>query len=154
LPGRFQLLKTEKPLVLLDNASNLDAFNNLFLGIRLVNYTHQLKGLVLIVAADNDQLFDTEFLRAARYFFKKTSGQVIFCPSQKSSLELKNKGGHFDAERISNEIRSFKVKAKSAKNLADAYNQALKAVDAQNGLIVIAGSTSVVQEFNKLAEQK
>lgn len=154
LPGRFQLLKTEKPLVLLDNASNLDAFNNLFLGIRLVNYTHQLKGLVLIVAADNDQLFDTEFLRAARYFFKKTSGQVIFCPSQKSSLELKNKGGHFDAERIANEIRSFKVKAKSAKNLADAYSQALKAVDAQNGLIVIAGSTSVVQEFNKLAEQK
>jgi folylpolyglutamate synthase/dihydropteroate synthase len=154
LPGRFQLLKNEKPLILLDNASNLDAFNNLFLGIRLVNYTHQLKGLVLIIAADNDQLFDPEFLRAARYFFKKTSGQIIFCPTQKSSLEIKNKAGHFDAERISNEIRSFKVKAKSAKNLAEAYSQALKAVDLQNGLIVIAGSTSIVQEFNKLISQQ
>ena len=38
LSGRFQLLEKEKPTVLLDNASNMDAVNNLLLGIRLLHY--------------------------------------------------------------------------------------------------------------------
>ena len=36
LPGHFQLLDKEKPTILLDPASNLDAFKNLLLGTRLL----------------------------------------------------------------------------------------------------------------------
>lgn len=150
LPGRFQLLKKEKPLVLLDNASNLDAFNNLYLGIRLLHYAHQLKGLVLIIGCDNNELTNAEFLRASRYFFKKTSGQIIFCPVQNKTAEAQAEVDSFDVEKITNEIRNYKVKAKSAKNLKDAYAQALKLVDEQQGLIVVAGSSTIVQEFNNL----
>src|SRR3990172_6750753 len=37
LRGRFELLDKEKPTMLIDNANNLDAFSNLFLGIRLLH---------------------------------------------------------------------------------------------------------------------
>jgi len=148
LPGRFELIKKDKPLVLLDNAANLDAFNNLFLGIRLLHYAHQLKGLVLIIGCDNNKLSDIEFLRAARYFFKKNSGQIIFCPISQDNGKKADEA--FDVEKITNEIRNYKVKAKSAKNLKDAYAQALKTVDQENGLIVITGSTAIIKEFNKI----
>ena len=36
--GRFQLLPIEKPQLVLDNASNIDAIKNLLLGIRLLQY--------------------------------------------------------------------------------------------------------------------
>ena len=133
---------------MLDNAANLDAFNNLFLGIRLLHYAHQLKGLVLIIGCDNNKLSDIEFLRAARYFFKKNSGQIIFCPISQDNGKKADEA--FDVEKITNEIRNYKVKAKSAKNLKDAYAQALKTVDQENGLIVITGSTAIIKEFNKI----
>ena len=47
--GRFELLNKEKPSILLDCADNIDAFENLFLGIRLLHYQHPLKGLALII---------------------------------------------------------------------------------------------------------
>ena len=47
LPGTLPILDKEKPTILLDNASNLDAFKNLLLGIRLLHYQRPLKGLTL-----------------------------------------------------------------------------------------------------------
>ena len=87
-------------------------------------------------------------MRAARYFFKKNSGQIIFCPISQDNGKKADEA--FDVEKITNEIRNYKVKAKSAKNLKDAYAQALKTVDQENGLIVITGSTAIIKEFNKI----
>ena len=56
LPSRFQLLDKEKPSILLDNASNIDAFKNLLLGIRLLHYQRPLKGLTILLGTAKNTL--------------------------------------------------------------------------------------------------
>ena len=145
LPGRFQLLEKEKPSLLLDSASNVDAFANLLLGIRLLHYQRSLKGLTIIIGCENDSINTQEFLKLIRYFFKKTSGQVIFCPIAKS-VYGKNVTP-LNVEKITNDIKNVKVKAKSAKNFADAFESAKQSVDERHGLVVIAGSESIINEY-------
>lgn len=144
LAGRFQVLDKEKPSILLDTASNLDALQNVLLGIRLLHYHHPLKGLTLILGCDDEQLPLDEFLKLLRYFFKKTSGQVIVCPVQPLP-------GHntrsWDAEKITNDIKSMKIKARSAKNFKEAFEAAQKSVDERYGLVVITGSPTIVTEY-------
>ena len=75
--GRFELLNKEKPSILLDNASNVDALSNLYLGIRLLHYQKPLKGLALIIGFSkaNNPL---EAIKLLRYLLKKVSGSVFF----------------------------------------------------------------------------
>lgn len=150
LPGRFELIDSKNPFILLDNASNLDAFKNLLLGIRLLHYARPLKGLTIIVGCENNELQTTEFLKLIRYFFKKTSGQIIFCPIKKDVMCATSADKVWDVEQITNDVKNVKVKARTAKNLADALDQAKKIVDEQNGLIVVTGSRSIVGEYASL----
>jgi dihydrofolate synthase/folylpolyglutamate synthase len=145
LPGRFEMLEKEKPMMVLDNAENIDAFENLLLGVRLLHYRRPLKGLALILASNNSSLDTNELLRALRYFFKKTSGHIFICPSQ----PLPGQPGtiSWNAEQIANDLKSMKVKAKACTDLKDAMALASSVVDAQDGLIVITGSTSIVSEY-------
>lgn len=145
LPNRFQLLDKEKPSILLDNASNLDAFKNLLLGIRLLHYQRPLKGLTLIIGCNNSALDLTEFLKLLRYFFKKTSGQVILCPVE--HVPGHTDVGTWDVEKATNDIKSMKIKAKSAKNFKEAFETAQKMVDERNGLVVVTGSSSIISEY-------
>ena len=145
LPGRFQLLDKEKPTLLLDSASNIDALANLLLGIRLLHYQRSLKGLTIIIGCENDSMHNSEFLKLIRYFFKKTSGQVIFCPIEKNVYG--KSGNPLNIEKITNDIKNIKVKAKAAKNFADAFESAKQAVDERHGLVVITGSESIVNEY-------
>lgn len=145
LPGRFQLLDKEKPSVLLDTASNLDSFENLLLGIRLLSYQRSLKGLTLVIGCNNPDLNVTEFLKALRYFFKKTSGQVIICAP--TPLVGEPHATAWDVEKITNDIRAMKIKAKSAKSFAEAFDAAQKSVDDRNGLVVVTGSTAIVADY-------
>ena len=144
LPSRFQLLDKEKPTLLLDTASNLDAFNNLLLGIRLLHYQRPLKGLAIIVGCENNSLENNEFLKIIRYFFKKTSGQIIFCPIKSTVFVKEN---NWDPEKITNEAKNLKIKSKDAKNFVDAFDTAKKLVDDRHGLVVITGSRSIVAEY-------
>lgn len=145
LPGRFQLMDKEKPSLLLDNASNLDAFENLLLGIRLLHYDRPLKGLTLVLGCDNEKLDMTEFLKLLRYFFKKTSGQVIVCPV--SDLPGTRGTASWDAEKVANDIKSMKIKARSASSFKAAFEMAQQSVDERNGLVVISGSNAILNEF-------
>jgi folylpolyglutamate synthase/dihydrofolate synthase len=145
LPARFQFLDKEKPSILLDNAYNLDAFENLLLGIRLLHYQRPLKGLTIILGCNNEQMDIGEFLKQLRYFFKKTSGQIIVCPVERMP-GLKN-GSSWDVEKISNDIKSMKIKARSSSNFKEAFESACKSVDERHGLVVIAGSSSIVAEY-------
>lgn len=145
LAGRFQVLDKEKPTVLLDNASNIDALKNLLLGIRLLHYQRPLKGLTFIFGCDKNEMHVEEFLRLLRYFTKKNSAQVIFCPITSSVPGVHEES--WNVEQITNDVKSLKIKAKSAKNFEDAFEQAKKTVDERNGLVVIAGSQSIVTEF-------
>ena len=66
LKGRFELLNKEKPSILLDSADNLDAYTNLFLGVRLLHYQKPLKGLALILGF-HKSIDNLEALKLIRY---------------------------------------------------------------------------------------
>ena len=147
LPGHFQLLDKEKPTILLDPAANLDAFKNLLLGTRLLHYKRPLKGLTIILGCNNEELDIHELIKLLRYFFKKTSGQVIVCPVD----PVPGHKGHkaWDVEKVTNDIKSLKIKAKATASFTEALEAAQKTVDERHGVIVITGSTSIVSEYWK-----
>lgn len=145
LAGRFQLLEKEKPTILLDTADNLDAIGNVLLGIRLLHYQRPLKGLTIVLGCDNPELNVGELMRALRYFFKKTSGQVVICPTM--SIPSGYDKQSWDAEKVANEIKTMKIKVRSAKNFAEAFDFAQKSVDERHGLVVVTGSTAIVNEY-------
>ncbi|CAN5192734.1 folylpolyglutamate synthase/dihydrofolate synthase family protein [soil metagenome] len=145
LPARFQLLDKEKPSILLDNASNLDAFKNLLLGTRLLHYQKPIKGITLVLGCTNSELNFTEFLKLLRYFFKKTSGQVIVCPVAPAPGQLN--ATTWDVEKVTNDIKSMKIKARSAKSFKEAFEAAQKTVDERHGLVIVTGSPSIVSEY-------
>lgn len=147
LPSRFQLLDKEKPSVLLDNAQNLDSFKNLLLGIRLLHYQHPVKGLALIIGATKNSLHSEEFTKLVRYFFKKTAGQLFICPIE--SNPIFGETDTWDVEKVSNDMKALKIKVKACNSFDDAFEQAKKAVDERNGLIVLTGSNSVIYQFWK-----
>lgn len=146
LPGRFQLLDKEKPSILLDTASNLDAFKNLLLGIRLLHYQRPLKGLTIIVAAAAGKLHNEEFLKLVRHFFKKTSGQIFICPIEKSLPGI-NEDTSWDIEQTANDLKSLKIKARACKSFEEAFEAAKKSVDERYGLVAITGSKSIIQHY-------
>ncbi len=152
LTGRFQILEKEKPTILLDTASNLDSFQNVLLGIRLLHYRRPLKGLTIILGNNNPDLDLAEFLKQLRYFFKKTSGNIITCPT--TPIPGQSNAPSWDPEKVSNDIKSMKIKARSAYTFKEAFNAAVKTVDERHGLIVIAGSPSLITEYWRLKGMK
>jgi len=147
LSGHFQLLDKEKPTILLDNASNIDAFSNLLLGVRLLHYHRPLKGLTLLLGCNNVELDVPELLKLLRYFFKKTSGQIIVYPVATDTNGVAT--APCDVEKTTNAIKTMKIKAKSAKSFDEAFELAQKSVDERHGLVVITGSTSAITEYWK-----
>lgn len=144
LAARFQILEKEKPTVLLDNANNVDAFNNFLLGVRLLHYRRAIKGLTLIVACPQETLDYQEFLRSIRYFFKKTSGNVIVCPTpERADVSTTS----WDAEKVAQDMKALKIKARSARNFKEAFDAAKKTVNERHGLIAIAGPDHFVAEY-------
>jgi folylpolyglutamate synthase/dihydropteroate synthase len=152
LPNRFQLLEKEKPLILLDTASNLDALKNILLGVRLLHYQKPLKGFALILGFSDNIVDVTELLKTLRYFFKKTSGHVIVCPI--NPLPGHNGNQRLDAEKLTSEIKGMKVKAKYASSFSNAIEIATQNVDERFGLIMITGSPSIVAEYWKYKDLK
>ena len=146
LPGRFQVLDKEKPTILLDTANNVDALKNLLLGIRLMHYKRPLKGLTIIMSATKDSMHNEEFLKLIRYFFKKTSGQLLICPMEQA-LAGANEESSWDTEQVQNDLKAMKVKAKSCKNFEEAFDIAKKSVDEKYGLVVITGSVSIINKY-------
>jgi len=145
LPGRFQLLDKEKPSLLLDNASNLDAITNLLLGVRLLHYQRPLKGLTVILGCNNKDIDIEGLMRALRYFFKKTSGQVILCPV--TNMPSDHGAQSWDMEKITNDLKGMKIKARACSSFNEAFDIAQKSVDERNGLVVITGSSAIINEY-------
>jgi folylpolyglutamate synthase/dihydrofolate synthase len=146
LPGRFQLLEKEKPTILLDNASNLDAFKNLLLGIRLLHYQRPFKGLCVVMGAYKDSFENQEFLKLIRYFFKKNSGSIVFFPAS-NCLPGPVDTVAWDIEKITNDVKNLKIKAKACTSFKDAFEYAKKAVEERNGLLVVTGSNEAIHEY-------
>lgn len=145
VPARFNLLDKEKPSILLDNARNIDALKNLFLGIRLLHYQRPFKGLTFIFGCDASTMFSEEFLRLLRYFTKKNSANVIFYPITHKIAGLNEQS--WDVEKITNDVKNLKIKAKSCSSFQEAFEAAKNSVDERNGLIVITGSQSIIADY-------
>ena len=140
LPGRFQFLEKEKPGILLDNADNSDALNNLFLGIRLLHYRHAFKGFVLLLNLDTKLINTEQFAKEVRYFFKKTPGQLILCPSKQATYP-------HQTEQFNTALKEIKFKAKIVQSFSEGLEIAKKLVNERNGLIAIAGSSTIISEY-------
>lgn len=144
LAGKFQLLDKEKPALLIDNAHNADAFENLLLGIRLLHYKKPITGLTLIFGCEEDALEADAFAKQIRYFFKKTPGSITLCPlSYRAGWHKKS----WNTEKISSALKNVKVKAHVAHSFKEAFESAKKANTDRNGLIVIAGSSAFLHEY-------
>lgn len=146
LAGKFQILDKEKPTILLDSADNIDALENLLLGVRLLHYQRPIKGIALMIG-NNTDLHTQKFFKLLRYFFKKMTGQIIVCPTPTepgtSATET------WDAAAITNEIKSMKIKAHLAKDFNHGFEHAKKLVDDRNGLVIITGSNEMVTHYWK-----
>ncbi|MBT3828058.1 hypothetical protein HOL34_03830 [bacterium] len=153
LACRFGLLDKEKPTVLLDNASNVDSFQNLLLGIRLLHYQRPLKGLCIIMAAEAESFKNEEFLRQARYFFKKTSGELLLCPITQQ-VDGTYEDSSWNVDKVINDVKAMKIKSRSFKNFTEAFKYAKAAVDERYGLIVVTGSNSVIGDYWKMKDIK
>ena len=151
ISSRFDMVSGHKPTLLLDNANNIDALKNLFLGIRLLNYEKKFKGLVIIVGCENNKLLSGEFYKLVRYFFKKTAGQIIFCPV---AQDAQNQATPWNVDQITHDVKNTKIKAKSTASFAQAFEYAKKVVDEENGLIVVTGSRAIISEYWQSAGSK
>lgn len=142
LKGRFELLDKEKPSVLIDNASNFDAFTNLFLGIRLLHYQKPLKGLYIIMGL-SAAVDATESLKLIRYLLKKVNGTMLFINLPQNAEGL----ACHDAEVLATMAKDMNIKARSCISLSEAFDLAKVGVDERDGLVVICGAPSMVTEY-------
>lgn len=141
LKGRFELLDKEKPTILLDNAHNLDALTNLFLGIRLLHYAHPLKGLSIIIGL-NTSVEAVEALKLVRYLLKKVTGQIFFVP-------LPHGEASHNPVELANIAKELNIKAKACSSFAEAMEIAKKTVDERHGVVTVTGSHAMVSEYWK-----
>ena len=144
IPGKFQILKRDTPTIVIDNAYNIDSLENLLLGIRLLHYKQTIEGLTIIIGAAEETFNYDDFLKAIRYFFKKTPGHIILC--EHHSIHNKSKTS-WDSTKMIHELKELKVKAHTARNFQEAFTSAKATVNAKNGLIVIAGPSDFIAEY-------
>ncbi|KKQ33600.1 MAG: Folylpolyglutamate synthase [candidate division TM6 bacterium GW2011_GWF2_37_49] len=140
--GRFELIDKENPSILLDNASNLDALTNLYLGIRLMHYKKPLKGLAIIIGFSKT-LDAVECCKLIRYLTKKVNGSAFF-------VRLPGEIESHSPEELANIAKELNLKAKACSSLSEALDVAKGAIDGRDGLIAITGSQNIVTEFWKL----
>ncbi len=152
LPTRFQLIQNNKSFVLLDNADNLDALHNTFLGFRLLSYKYQFKNIGLIMGCNQGQFEEENFIKEIRYFSKKTSGMIAFCNI--NTLVGEKSKASWDANKMTHAAKIAKIKSKAFKNLEEAYNATKQAMPTDdNTLIIITGSQAITCEYLKLFAQ-
>ncbi|MBM3894620.1 hypothetical protein FJ366_03445 [Candidatus Dependentiae bacterium] len=139
LRGRFELLDKEKPTVLIDNADNLDALNNLLLGIRLLHYQRPLKGFVLIIGLAAHVDVD-EAMKALRYLLRKVGGAVFF-------IDLPGGEASFSVSALMKKAETFGINARAFLSFKEAFDEAKTLVDERHGLVAATGSARVVASY-------
>ena len=138
---RFEFLDKEKPSILLDNATNVDAFTNLFLGVRLLHYQKPIKGLALVLSVSK-VVSQPEMLKLIRYLLRKVSGQVFF-------VAASDRIAAHNAEELALQAKAMGIKAKACLTVTEAFEQAKAVVDERDGVVVFSGSHELIREYWK-----
>ncbi len=152
LPNHFQLIEQKNNTILLDTAANLDALQNLLLGIRLLNYEKPFKSISFLLGCYDGQFDQIEFIKTVRYFFKKMSGQLSFCPISNSIGE--QTGTSWDLEKIATIAQHAKIKVSVYKNFKTAFESTAKQLYGPQDLLVITGSQAIISEYLKYKKNK
>jgi len=141
LRGRFEILNTEKPSVLLDNARNIDALENVFLGIRLLHYQKPINGLALIIGL-HKEINDIESIKLIRYLLKKVSGEILFVP-------LTNNQSFHNPQDLAIIAKDLNLRAQTCTDFKEAFEIATRNVDERDGLVVVTGSQNMISDYWK-----
>lgn len=145
IPYKFQLVSHKKYTLLIDKAHNIDAFNNLFLGIRLLNFKKPFKSIHFIFGCQNKTFSKHEFIKAIRYFTKKNSCKFYFCPSFTTIGE--QAGEAWNVHQMAIDTQHTKTKASTFKNFKDAFETVTKLLDNPQDLLVITGSQAIITDY-------
>lgn len=137
--ARFEVREKERPCVVLDNGSNLDAYDNTFLGMRVLHYKRPFKSVALIMGVPAG-LPASEVVKAVRYLLKKVPGEVFFVP-------LPDGVACYTPSELLELSKDLNVAARAFESFADALKSAKTHVDAHDGLIAITGAPSVVSAY-------
>ena len=141
LRGRFEILHNESPTIVLDNASNVDAFVNFFLGVRLYHYEHPSRGFTLIIGVAR-ALDAQEVLKSIRYLLKKVPGKVFF-------VELSEGLPCYTTAELMEHAAKINLNARCFAHINEAIRVAKSMVDERDGLIAITGSEKQVAAYWK-----
>lgn len=143
IPGNFQILPKEKPTILLDCARSIESFEKLFLGIRLLTYKADIKQPIIIIGSYADAFDHETFIKQIRYFFKKSSGRIFFCPV---TFEHKTNKKSWDPQQVCNIAKNIKINAEAFDSFEKAFTKA-KQNNGNKDMIVIAGSPEIISEY-------
>lgn len=141
LPGRFELRREMSPRTILDCAHNADAFENVFLGLRLMHYKNVISHFALVIGLPVN-IEVSLVMRSLRYLTKKVPGSVFF-------IEC-GEGQSHDPIALAEIAKGLHITAKSCKSLSDALREARGAIKDENGMLCVTGSTGLIGEFWKL----
>jgi dihydrofolate synthase/folylpolyglutamate synthase len=142
LRGRFELLDKEKPTILLDGAHNIDALENVFLGVRLLHYGRMIKGFAMIMGVQKGTDAN-EVIKLVRYLFKKVPGEIFFVP-------LENGVACYTPQELSVMAKELNIKAIACNSFEEAFNEAKLVVDDRQGLVAVCGSPSLMTDYWKM----
>ncbi len=146
--SNFQIVRNKKSTILLDNAYNIDALQNLLLGIRLLNYKRPFKNIYFIFGCHDQQFNNNEFIKVMRYFLKKISGKLALYSTATTIGE--QSGNTWDTEKIALHIKSAKTSVATSDSFKQAYDLFIKQLHDPQDLLVITGSQTVISEYWKL----
>ena len=152
LPYHFQKIEHKNYTLVLDSAANIDALQNLLLGIRLLNYEKPFKSIFFLLASYDGKFNEHDFIKTVRYFFKKMPGQLSFCPISNTIGE--QTGTTWNIEKFALAAQHAKIKVVVYKNFKTAFETITKQLHDQQDLFVITGSQAIVSEYWKYKKNK
>ena len=163
VPNKFQAITKDDTTILLDCADNIDDFNNLFLGVRLLNYKNNFKSISFIVGGIKGRYSPEGLIKLMRSYFKKNIQIVGLLPISNEIGE--EKGTSFNIKEAISAAVVAKIKAVESQDLISAINSVFQSINEpkqpsanlsdnnQENLIVITGSQAIISQYLELQKK-
>lgn len=163
IPNKFQSIEKGKTTVLLDSADNIDDFNNLFLGVRLLNYQQNFSSISFVLGGIQGRYNPEELIKLIRTYFKKNIHIISLCPISNEVGE--EKGKSFIIQDAINVAHIAKIKAIENNDLESSFKCIFQSIDEPNktstnppernqkNLVVVAGSQAIISQYIQLQDK-
>ena len=159
IPNKFETITKNQTTILLDSADNIDSFNNLFLGVRLLNYQHKFDNVSFVVGCIKEACKQEDFIKLLKSYFKKQIKVIGACPTPYTIGE--KIGPSWNIEHFVDVAQQAKFTAIQKPDLKTTLLEMLhqgkehkesflEQTHPQKNLIVITGSQSIITEYHKI----